>query len=328
MKTFRQLLAGFLLEYVPRRRSLSPNTAKSCRDSFVLLLEWLAAACGVSPDAIGIGDLGRERVGAFCAWPRDARGAAPATVNVRLSALRSFAGYASLAEPAHIEWASSIKEAGLSKAPSREVEFLSAGEVAAIIGSAAGDAREHALLSLLHDSGARVSEICDAVRNDVRLKAPATIRLMGKGAKVRVVPLCGQVSEIVGRYMDRYAGDPEEPLFKNRSGKPIGRAGIAWILSKRANAAREANPELAPSGVHPHALRHSKAVHLLESGVNLVYIRDFLGHSSVTTTEIYAGASTKAKREAIEKAAANIIPKSAYTEEERSTLVAWLKDLM
>lgn len=180
----------------------------------------------------------------------------------------------------------------------------------------------------MYDSGARVSEICDAARSDVRLKAHATIRLMGKGAKVRVVPLCRQVSEIVGRYMNRYAGDPEEPLFKNRSGKPIGRAGIAWILSKHANAAREANPELVPSGVHPHTLRHSKAVHLLESGVSLVYIRDFLGHSSVTTTEIYARASTKAKREAIEKASANVIPRSAYTEEERSTLVAWLKDLM
>lgn len=251
MRTFRQPLAGLLLEYVPRRRNLSPNTARSYRDSFVLLLEWLAAACGVSPDAVGIGDLGRERVEAFCVWLGDARGAAPATASVRLSALRSFAGYVSFAEPAHIEWASGVKEVRFSKAPSREVEFLSAGAGDAIVGSAAGDARGHALLSLLYDSGARVSEICDAVRSDVRLKAPATIRLMGKGAKVRVVPLCGQVSEIVGRYMDRCAGDPEEPLLENRSGKPIGRAGIAWALSKHANAAREANPGLVPSGSIP-----------------------------------------------------------------------------
>lgn len=139
MRTFRQLLAGFLLERIPRRRNLSPNTAKSYRDSFALLLEWLAAVGGISPDAIGIGDLGRERIEALCAWLGDVRGSAPATVNVRLSALRSFAGYVSLAEPAHIEWASSIREIRFSKAPSREVEFLGADAVAVIIGSAAGD---------------------------------------------------------------------------------------------------------------------------------------------------------------------------------------------
>lgn len=328
MRTFRQLLAGFLLERIPRRGNLSPSTAKSCRDSLALLLEWPAAVGGISPDAIGIGDLGRERIEALCAWLGDVRGSAPATVNVRLGALRSFAGCVSLAEPAHIEWASSIGEIRFSKAPSREVGFLGADAAAVMIGSAAGDAREHAPLSLLYDSGARVSETSFAVRSDVRLKSPATIRLMGKGAKVRIVPLCSQVAEIVGRYMDRYAGDPEGPLSENRFGKPVGRAGIAWTLSKHADAARERDPELVPAGAHPHTLRHSKAAHLLESGVNLVYIRGFLGHSSVTTTEMYARASTKAKREAIEKAAANVIPESAYTKEEKSKLIAWLKGLM
>lgn len=328
MRTFQQLLAGFLLERIPRRRNLSPNTAKGCRDSLALLLEWLAAVGGISPDAIGIGDLGRERIEALCAWLGDVRGSAPATVDVRLSALRSFAGHVSLAEPAHIEWASGIREIRLSKAPSREVGFLGADAVAVMIGSAAGDARGHALLSLLYDSGARASETSAAVRSDMRLKSPAAIRLTGKGARVRIVPPCSQVAEIVGRHMDRYAGDPEEPPSENRFGKPVGRAGMAWTLSRHADAARERDPELVPAGAHPHTLRHSKAAHLLESGVNLVYIRDFLGHSSVTATEMYARASTKARREAIEEAAANVIPESAYTKEEKSKLIAWLKDLM
>ena len=244
MRTFRQLLAGFLLERIPRRRNLSPSTAKGCRDSLALPLEWLAAVGGIPPDAIGIGDLGRERIEALCAWLGDVRGSAPATVNVRLGALRSFAGYVSLAEPAHIEWASGIREIRLSKAPSREVGFLGADAAAVMIGSAAGDARGHAPLSLLYDSGARVSETSFAARSDVRLKSPAAIRLMGKGAKVRIVPPCSQVAEIVGRYTGRYAGDPEEPLPENRFGKPVGRAGMAWTLSKHADAARERDPEL------------------------------------------------------------------------------------
>lgn len=183
MRTFQRLLAGFLLERIPRRRNLSPNAAKGCRDSLALLLEWLAAVGGTSPDAIGIGDLGREGIEALCAWLGDVRGSAPAAVSVRLSAPRSFAGHVSLAEPAHVEWASGIREIRLSKAPSREVGFLGADAVAVTIGSAAGDARGHAPLSLLYDSGARVSETSFAVRSDVRPKSPATIRLMGKGGE-------------------------------------------------------------------------------------------------------------------------------------------------
>lgn len=328
MKSFQQLLSGFLLEYAPRRRNLSSNTVKSYRDSFILLFEWFAGEVGITPDSVGIDDLSREGIEVFCRWLREARGVGSATVNVRLSALRSFADYVSFTEPAYLEWASGIKDIKFAKSPSRGVEFLSPDAVAAIIGSAEGDVREHALLSLLYDSGARVSEISSAVRGDVRLEAPATVRILGKGRKVRVVPLCKQVSEIMGRYMDAYTGAPGDSLFMNRSGVPIGRAGIAWILSKHAKAARDDDPELVPSGIHPHMLRHSKAVHLLESGVNLIYIRDFLGHSSVTTTEIYARASTKAKREAIEKAAVNVIVESAYSAEERSNLVEWLKGLM
>lgn len=171
MRTFQQPLAGFLLERIPRRRNLSPNTAKGCRDPLAPLLEWLAAVGGTSPDAIGIGDLGRERIEALCAWLGDVRGSAPATVSVRLSAPRSFAGHVSLAEPARIEWASGIREIRLSKAPSREVGFLGADAVAVMIGSAAGDARGHAPLSLLYDSGARVRDI---LRRPQRCEAQVT----------------------------------------------------------------------------------------------------------------------------------------------------------
>jgi site-specific recombinase XerD len=328
MKSFQQLLSGFLLEYVPRRRNLSPNTVKSYRDSFVLLLEWFASEVDIAPDSVSINDLSRGRIEAFCGWLRETRGVCPATVNVRLSALRSFADYVSFTEPAHLEWASSIKGIRFAKSTSKEVEFLSPDAVGAIIGSAKGDAREHALLSLLYDSGARVSEISSALRRDVRVEAPTTIRLLGKGRKVRIVPLCKQVSEILGRYMNLYEGSSDDPLFMNRFGDPLGRAGIAWILSKHTKSARDANPELVPSGIHPHMLRHSKAVHLLESGINLIHIRDLLGHSSVTTTEVYARASTKAKRKAIEKVATNVIVESAYSEKERSSLLEWLKGLM
>lgn len=272
-------------------------------------------------------DLSRENIESFCLWPADVRGVCAATVNVRLCALRSFAGYVSFTEPACLEWASSLRAVEFSRSPSKEVGYLSVEAVRLIMESASSDAREHAMLGLLYDSGARVSEVADARRCDLRLSAPATIRLEGK-RKVRVVPICDQVAEIAAAYLDSTAGEPDSPLFVNRSGKAIGRAGIAHVLKKHAAAAHEADPLIVPPTTHPHALRHSKAVHLVEAGVNIIYIRDFMGHSSVKTTEIYAKISSKSKQEALEKAAANLVTKSAYREEEKSAIVEWLKNLL
>lgn len=328
MKEFPQLLGSFLLEYVPRRRNLSANTAKSYRDTFVLLLRWLSEEEEVRPENVKINDLGRDRIEAFCAWLMGAKGVSAATANVRLSALRSFANYVGFTEPAYLEWAAEVRKIKLAKSPPKEVGFLGPEAVGAIIGCADGNLRDFALLSLLYDSGARVSEVSSAVCGDLRLAGPATIRLVGKGSKVRVVPLCEQVAATLERYLATIDTDPASPLFTNRSGGQIGRAGIAWVLSKYSKIAHDANPTLVPEGVHPHMMRHSKAMHLLEAGVNLIYIRDFLGHSSVTTTEIYARASTKAKREAIERAASDVVAVLFYNEEEKSDLIEWLKTLM
>lgn len=327
MRGFAQLLSGFLLEYVPRRKNLSVNTAKSYRDSFVLLLGWLAAERGVRPDDARIEDLSRDNIEAFCLWLAEERGSCAATVNVRLTALRAFASYVSFTEPAYLDWASGVRSVGFSKSPSRQVEHLPVEAVNLIMESAKSDVREYAMLGLLYDSGARVSEIASARRCDLRLAAPATIRLEGKG-KVRVVPLCDQVAEIASKYLASTPGAPESPLFVNRSGKAIGRAGIAYVLRKHVAAAHDANPLVVPQTTHPHALRHSKAVHLVEAGVNIIYIRDFMGHSSVKTTEIYAKISSKSRQEAVEKAAANLITESAYREEEKSSIVEWLKSLL
>ena len=247
MKEFAQLLSGFLLEYVPRRKNLSENTAMSYRDSFAILLRWLSEERGISPDDVKIADLCRENVEAFCSWLSDARGVCAATVNVRLSALRSFASYVSFTEPAHLEWASALRAVEFARSPSAEVEWLSVEAVNLVMESASSDVREHAMLGLLYDSGARVSEIASARRCDLRLDAPATTRLAGKGRKARVVPLCDQVAEIASAYLAATAGKPDSPLFLNRSGKAIGRAGITYVLKKHVAAAHEAPPLVVPS---------------------------------------------------------------------------------
>ena len=165
--------------------------------------------------------------------------------------------------------------------------------------------RDLAILSLMYDTGARVQEIADIKIVHIRFSAPATIRITGKGDKTRVVPLLSRTEDILKQYIKDFkidAGGNDAYLFQNRSGQQLSRFGISYILTKYADMARKVHPELIPEKLSPHCIRHSKAMHLLQANVNLVYIRDLLGHSSVTTTEIYARADTTLKREALEKA--------------------------
>ena len=152
---------------------------------------------------------------------------------------------------------------------------------------------------------ARVQEIADIKIVHIRFSAPATIRITGKGDKTRVVPLLSRTEDILKQYIKDFkidAGGNDAYLFQNRNGQHLSRFGISYILTKYADKARKVHPELIPERLSPHCIRHSKAMHLLQANVNLVYIRDLLGHSSVTTTEIYARADTTLKREALEKA--------------------------
>ena len=213
----------------PAARGPGENTAKSHGDSFAILPGWLADGRGIAPDDVRAGDPGGENVESLCPWLSDAGGVCAATADVRLCALRSFASYVSLTEPAYLEWASALRAVELPKSPSGEVEWLPVEAADLIMESASSDAREHAMLGLPCDSGARVSEIANARRCDLRLDAPATIRLSGKGRKVRIVPLCDQVAGMASAYLAATAGAPDSPLFASHGGKAIGRAGITYV---------------------------------------------------------------------------------------------------
>lgn len=155
-----------------------------------------------------------------------------------------------------------------------------------------------AILSLLYKSGCRVHELINLKYGDVSLTSPATIMVSGKGNKTRIIPISNKVVSILNKYTSVYkSSDDTEMLFTTKLSKPLTRSGIAYILRKHSDTARVKNPQIFETvTIHPHVLRHSKAMHLLESGVNLIYIRIFRGHSSVITTEIYAKANLEIKR--------------------------------
>ena len=173
--------------------------------------------------------------------------------------------------------------------------------------------RHLAILSLMYDTGARVQELADLMVDSVRIShEPYTIRLFGKGRKARIVPLVKEQAVILQEYMKKFHLDDNNkgtsPLFFNNRHEKLTRKGIAYILATYANLARKESPELIPERMSCHSIRHSRAMHLLQAGVNLVYIRDLLGHVSIQTTDIYARADSKAKREALEKAYADLVP--------------------
>lgn len=188
------------------------------------------------------------------------------------------------------------------------------------------------MLSLLYDTGGRVQELADLKMGDIRLSSPTVIRLTGKGDKVRLVPIMAPTEKILKTYLDEhdphYVAHGGYPLFCNRDGKKLTRAGIAYILDKYVKQAQAAGNVFMREPVSPHSLRHSKAMHLLQAGVNLVYIRDLLGHADVSTTEVYARADERLKRKALEQAYPSPTPEpESPAWQKDDDLLVWLKNL-
>lgn len=190
--------------------------------------------------------------------------------------------------------------------------------------------RHLVLLSVLYDTAARVSELVDICMRDVRLDFPAVITLHGKGGKIRTVPLMTQTAELLRSYIAENHIDvrrnPDMPLFWNGSRHKLTRSGITYIVQKYADMARETSSGM-PSRISPHVFRHTKAMHMVQANVNPVYIKDYLGHADISTTEVYARADNEAKRAALEKATAHLdLPKASHWEQD-AELIEWLSSL-
>lgn len=185
--------------------------------------------------------------------------------------------------------------------------------------------RDAALLSLMYDTGARVSEIVSLSVRDIRLDNPAKVHLLGKGSKFRDVPILPETKSLLHSYMRENnlltPGKQDAPLFFNHSGGKLTRAGVTYIVKKYTEEFTAVNN----AAISPHILRHTKAMHLLQAGVNIVYIRDLLGHSDITTTEVYARADLKMKQSALEKVR-SIAPAETPSWQQNPDLLVWLEN--
>ncbi len=334
---YAKQLSRFLCVYLPQERNVSPNTVSAYRDAFISFFVFLRDERHIKAEKAILTDVNRDNVIGYLQWLIDKQGCSIATRNNRLAAIKSFVSYLQYDSVEHIDqWQKVLAIRGLKKKHTTPTHFTKEGIRLLLEQPDTTNPRElrHlAILALMYDTGCRVQELADLTIESLRLQCkPYSIKIYGKGRKTRIVPLSEHVIGILNNYMDCYHIDTDigkkNPLFCNSSKIKLTRAGITYILKKYAEMARICNPNLIPEITSCHQLRHSRAMHLLQSGVNLVWIRDLLGHNSIQSTEIYARTDFKQKREAIEMASENLTPSDAIGEwVDKRDLISWLKGL-
>lgn len=311
---FAESLQSFFEDYLVRERGASKHTIRAYRDTFVLLIEFINKKYNVSVDRITFKEISRESVMAFLDWLETSKGNSIRTRNHRCTIIRSFFKNMMYLDPVHMSRWKAICTIKDKKGDYGTLNYLSVDAIALILKQVETNTvrgvRDLTMLSLLYNSGARVQELINLTPKSIRKEKPYELELFGKGSKRRLVPLDGPMMQLLNRYMNEYKLNMPErescPLFHNARGEPLTGPGVTCILSKYVDRAREKNPGIYPDHVTPHVFRHSRAMHLLAGGANLIYIRDILGHVSVQTTEVYARADSKKKREALETAYASI----------------------
>lgn len=327
-------LRRFFAEYLPGVRGASPHTVTSYRDAWALLLRFLAARTKRPVVELDLGDLNPDAVVAFLDHLEQKRGNSATTRNARLAALHAFARFAATLYPEWLETFQRLLAVPFKRARTRVVEYLEAREIQALIeaidpGTPMGR-RDQTLFHTLFNTGARVQELLDLCPVDLQLDRPYQLRLLGKGGKERFCPLWPQTAQLLRRLVTETGLDETstKQLFRNRHGEPLTRFGVRYLLRKYAELAQSSAPSLARKRVHPHMLRHTTAVHLLQAGVDLITISHWLGHASVETTNRYTAVDLETKRAAIAHAmpVTDIEPALASWRSDASIL-QWLEAL-
>ena len=290
---FSELLTSFFTKYLPGQRGVSSNTIKSYRDTFVIFFRYLIDEKKIRPEKLELEQLDADMVEQFLDWIERIKGNSVSTRNNRLAAIHAFVKYSISRKPDFIKVLSEVIDIRTKKTEQKPPVYLSIEELQCILSKpntkTQQGIRDLSLLSTLYDSGARVSEIIDLTWRDIRVEKPATITLTGKGNKSRVVPLMPDTANIILSYKKSLKRiNADDPVFTNQLGKKLTRSGIEYIVDKYTRIAAEDTSSIKEKKITPHVFsRHSKGMHLTQAGVNIIYIRDLLGHSSVQVTERY-----------------------------------------
>ena len=295
----------FLLEHLVDERNLSLNTQRSYRDSITLLIQFANSHLHKPVDHLDVIDLTCELVRSFLNNLEKERGCVISTRNQRLAAIHAFARFVGFNSPEHITWSGEIRAVPFKKGHKSPVIYLDKLEMDALLdapdkNTAQGN-RDYTILLFLYNTGARADEVAQLLIKDLDLavcgRDHSSVRLRGKGNKLRQCPLWAQTVQKLKKLIEHRA--QKEHVFLNRCSKPITRFGIHGLVKRSAAKACIKVPSIAGKHVSPHVIRHTTATHLLRAGVDINTIRAWLGHVSLTTTNIYAEADLEMKAKAL-----------------------------
>lgn len=324
-----RLLQRFFTERLVQQRRASVCTIASYRDTFRLLLRFAEDEIGRSAGTLCLSDLDAPLVAAFLLHLEEARHNSIRTRNARLAAIHSFFQYAAREKPAELPAIQRVLAIPVKRFDRASVAFLTKAEVEAILeapdNTRWSSQRDRVMLTVLYNTGARVSELIAVRRKDVEGQAARAVRLHGKGRKERSVPLWTQTSALLADWLARLETAPDQAVFPNRFGRPMTRSGVESRLQKATTAARRQCPSLRDKAVSPHVIRHSTAMSLLQSGVDIAVIALWLGHEDIATTHAYLAADLDIKRQAL--ARVEPIGSDAPTWQPSDQLLAFLDEL-
>lgn len=301
---FASLVRDFFCERLLNQQNVSPHTVAAYRDTFRLLLAFVLAQRRAPLSVLTLDNLDAPMVLAFLNDLEAHRGNSVRTRNARLAAIRAFISYATSRDPAALPLAHGVLAIPRKRFDRPLLGYLTRAEVEAVLDAPDRNdwsgRRDHALFTLMYNTGVRVSEAISLRHEDLSLVPSGSVRIHGKGRKERCVPLWKATAIILAQWLMEISAGEATPLFPNRYGRPLSRSGVEDRLGRAVTAACERCPSLRNKCVSPHTLRHTTAMHLLQAGVDITVIALWLGHESPQTTHQYIEADLEMKRRVLD----------------------------
>ena len=292
---FSQQLAAYFDVHLPDTRHCSENTIKSYGDAFALLYDYFSDKHGIPHYKIQYKDFTPQMLEEFILWLMRERSYSAASIKARLSAINSFLKYASRREMAALSAFTAVAGTEKPKVATKPFPYFTLEEMGILLRlpdiKKRTEKRDLVLLSVLYETAARAQELCDLKVGDIRFGTTTKVKLFGKGKKTREIPIAQNVADLLRYHFktNKLDGKRDEPIFLSQLGGKMTTACVRNLVDKYVAKAKEKHPKLFQEHQYsPHSFRHSKAVHMVESETQLIYIRNFLGHASVQSTEVYA----------------------------------------
>ena len=322
-------LQGFFTDRLLRQRRASPRTVTAYRDSLRLLVTWVHDTKKIAPHRLDWEDLDAVTITGFLDHLEHDRRNTARTRNLRLTAIRSLFSYASLQHPEHAELIRRVLAIPPKRFDRPEIRFLTQPQLAVLL--AAPDParwegrRDQALLALCAQAGLRVAELTGLNSDDITVGDAANVRCLGKGRKHRSVPLTSATSNLLDTWTSERGGRRDEPLFPTRTGRRLSPDAVERIVARHARTAASRDHTFPGEGIHPHVLRHTCAMNLLQNGVDSAVIALWLGHADIRSTAAYLHADMTIKEQALQRMATANTPSGRYRPGDR--LLAFLDSL-